>query len=182
MTRLCLGCMEPYETEYDICPHCGYVEGTEAEEPIHMAPGTILEGRYVIGKVLGYGGFGVTYIAWDQKLEQKVAIKEYFPSEFATRMPSESRVTIFGGDKQEQFEEGLEKFIEEGKRLSKFQNEAGIVKIFDGFKSNRTAYLVMEYLEGETLASYLEREGKVSEEQMIDMLFPVMQSLQVVHQ
>ena len=182
MTRLCLGCMEQYNREFDICPHCGYVAGTEAEESIHMEPGTTLEGRYVIGKVLGYGGFGVTYIGWDRKLEQKVAIKEYLPSEFCTRMPDQTRVTVFSGDKKEQFDEGLGKFIEEGKRLSKFQNEAGIVKIFDSFKSNATAYLIMEYLEGETLSAYLERIGNVSEEQMLELLSPVMKSLQVVHE
>ena len=69
--KRCLGCMDLYNSEYGVCPHCGYVEGTSADEAVHMPPGSVLEGRYTVGKVLGYGGFGATYIAWDTKLEQK---------------------------------------------------------------------------------------------------------------
>lgn len=94
MSKRCLRCMEVYRDEFAICPHCGYIEGMKAEEATHMKPGTLLYSRYTIGKVLGFGGFGVTYIGWDGKLEQKVAIKEYLPSEFSTRMPGQSTVTI----------------------------------------------------------------------------------------
>ncbi len=87
--------MEEYSNEFDVCPHCGHVEGTEVEEAVHMEPGTSLADRYIIGKVLGYGGFGVTYIGWDKLLEQKVAIKEYLPSEFSTRMPGDPTLTVF---------------------------------------------------------------------------------------
>ena len=179
--KRCMGCMELYDPGYGVCPHCGYLDGTPADEAVHMSPGTVLESRYVIGKVLGYGGFGATYIAWDPVLEQKVAIKEYLPSEFSTRMPGEATVTVFGGDRSEQFREGMEKFVEEAKRLSQFRSEPGIVKIFDSFQANSTAYIIMEYLDGETLTSYLDREGAVSEETAISMLRPVMQSLQAVH-
>ena len=106
MAKRCMGCMETYSGEFEICPHCGFVEGTPADEAIHMQPGTILADRYIVGKVLGYGGFGVTYIGWDGKLEQKVAIKEYLPSEFSTRMPGHSAVTVFNGEKNEQFNDG----------------------------------------------------------------------------
>ena len=177
----CLGCMEQYEEEYKVCPHCGYVVGTTAEEAIHMEPGTILHDRYIAGKVLGYGGFGVTYIGWDGRLEQKVAIKEYLPSEFSTRMPGQSQVKVFGGEKSEQYHDGLAKFIEEARRLAKFQNEPGIVKIFDSFEENDTAYIVMEYLDGETLTSYMDREGTVSEDQAVQMLLPILESLKTVH-
>lgn len=181
MSRRCLGCMELFGDEFEICPHCGYVVGTHAEEAIHMEPGTILHDRYIIGKVLGFGGFGVTYIGWDGKLEQKVAIKEYLPGEFSTRMPGQSQVTIFNGEKSEQFHDGLKKFVEEAKHLAKFQNEPGIVKIFDSFEENDTAYIVMEYLDGETLTSYLKREKTIPEDQAVAMLMPVMESLQAVH-
>lgn len=182
MNKRCLGCMEEYSREFEVCPHCGYVEGTAVDEAVHMEPGAKLVDRYIIGKVLGYGGFGVTYIGWDERLEQKVAIKEYLPSEFSTRMPGEASVTVFSGDRSEQFAEGLDKFVEEAKRLSKFQNEAGIVKVFDSFKANNTAYIIMEYLDGETLTSYMEREGVIPEEKAVEMLAPVMISLQAVHE
>ena len=181
MSKRCLGCMEYYGDEFEICPHCGYVEGTPAEEAIHMAPGTLLHDRYIIGRVLGFGGFGVTYIGWDGRLEQKVAVKEYLPGEFSTRMPGETTVTVFNGDKKEQFDDGLEKFVDEAKRLAKFKNEPGIVKIFDSFGENETAYIIMEYLEGETLTSRLAREHVIPEDEAVEMLTPVMQSLQVVH-
>lgn len=181
MSKRCLGCMEYYGDEFEICPHCGYVEGTPAEEAIHMAPGTLLHDRYIIGKVLGFGGFGVTYIGWDGRLEQKVAIKEYLPSEFSTRMPGETTVTVFNGDKKDQFNDGLDKFVDEAKRLAKFKNEPGIVKIFDSFSENETAYIIMEYLDGETLTERLAKEQTIPEDEAVEMLWPVMQSLQVVH-
>ena len=107
------GCMEIYQDNTNVCPYCGYVEGTQPENTLHIEPGSILNNRYIIGKVLGYGGFGVTYIAWDSLLEQKVAIKEFLPSEFATRMLGRMEITIFSGDKEKQFMEGLVKFVEE---------------------------------------------------------------------
>lgn len=181
MSKRCMGCMQLFNEEYEVCPHCGYVVGTKAEEAIHMDPGTLLNDRYIIGKVLGYGGFGVTYIGWDGKLEQKVAIKEYLPGEFSTRMPGQSTVTVFNGEKSEQFRDGMKKFIDEAKRLAKFKNEDGIVKIFDSFEENDTAYIIMEYLDGETLTSYLQREKTIPEDKAISMLMPVMRSLQTVH-
>ena len=177
----CLGCMAEMPDEYNFCPHCGYAPGTPAESALHIQPGTVLAERYLVGKVVGYGGFGVTYIAWDEVLQQRVAIKEYLPSEFATRAPGQSQVTVFTGDKAQQFADGMAKFIDEAKRLAKFQNEPGIVRIYDSFEANNTAYIVMEFLDGETLATYLKREGKIPVEQAIQMLTPVIQSLEVVH-
>lgn len=181
MSKRCMGCMEIFGDEFEICPHCGYVEGTKAEEAIHMEPGTILHDRYRVGKVLGFGGFGVTYIGWDGKLEQKVAIKEYLPSEFSTRMPGQSAVTVFNGEKGEQFNDGMNKFVEEAKHLAKFQNEPGIVKIFDSFTENGTAYIIMEFLDGETLTTRLKRDKTISEDEAVKMLWPIMESLQIIH-
>lgn len=177
-----MGCMEMYDDRFEICPHCGYCDGDEAEEAIHIDPGTLLHNRYIIGKVIGYGGFGVTYIGWDGKLQIKVAIKEYFPSEFSSRIPGQSVVTVFGGEKHQQFYDGLNKFVDEAKRLAQFQSESGIVKIFDSFTENDTAYIIMEYLEGETLGTRLERDGIISEEETVKMLMPVMNSLKAVHE
>ena len=179
--KRCLGCMQIYADELNICPYCGYVEGTEQEEAIHMVPGSVLNDRYIVGKVIGYGGFGVTYIAWDKLLQHRVAIKEYLPSEFCTRIPGLLELTVFNGDKSQQFEDGLKKFIEEARRLAKFQNEAGIVKVFDCFENNKTAYIVMEYLEGVTLSEYLKENGKIPVDVAVQMIMPIMNSLKTVH-
>lgn len=182
MKQRCLGCMAEYESEYGLCPYCGYEPNTQPDNPLHLKPGTQLMDRYTVGRVLGYGGFGVTYIAFDSLLNQRVAIKEYLPSEFATRMAGNSQVSVFGGNKAEQFADGLLKFVDEAKRLAKFQSEEGIVRVFDSFEANQTAYIVMEYLEGETLTAYLEREGKLPPEQAVPWLKSVVHSLEVIHQ
>ena len=177
----CMGCMELCDETNELCPYCGYVKSTQVEQPIHIVPGTILDDKYMLGRVLGYGGFGVTYIGWDLVLQRKVAIKEYLPSEFSTRAYGETKVAVFSGDKAKQFEDGKAKFIDEAKRLAKFQGEKGIVNIFDSFEENGTAYIVMEYLEGETLEEYLRREGKIPAEKAVKLLSPVIESLDKVH-
>ncbi len=179
--KRCLGCMQSYDDKLDLCPHCGYIEGTMPEEAIHLIPGTILHERYVVGKVVGYGGFGVTYIAWDSLMHNKVAIKEYLPSEFATRVPGKPDLTVFNGDKSQQFSDGMKKFLDEARRLAKFQNESGIVMVFDCFEENRTAYIIMEYLEGITLAEYLKDNPTIPEDVAVQMLMPIMNSLKSVH-
>ena len=176
-----MGCMELYSSEYELCPHCGYSLYSEVENALHMYPGTVLNEKYVVGKVLGYGGFGVTYLAWDTILNIKVAIKEYLPSEFSTRSAGQTRVTVFSGEKSQQFSDGKDKFVDEAKRLAMFRNEQGIVKIYDSFEENGTAYIAMEYLEGETLAQYLERENTVPVDKAVQMLMPVIESLNKVH-
>ena len=85
MEKRCISCMEEYEDGIAACPHCGFREGEYEEDQYHLPLRTVLKGRYIIGKPLGHGGFGVTYVAWDSLLEKKVAIKEYLPSDFATR-------------------------------------------------------------------------------------------------
>ena len=182
MKYRCYGCMNEYQTDSWICPHCGYEQRTLPENALHMRPGSLLSNRYLIGKVLGFGGFGVTYLAWDHVLQQRVAIKEYLPSEFATRAAGKTEVTIFSGNKAQQFADGKRIFVEEAKRLAKFQNEQGIVRIYDSFENNNTAYIIMEFLDGETLEDYLKRVGKVPVEQAIEMLSPVIKSLSVLHE
>lgn len=179
--RRCLGCMELYSEEYEVCPYCGYTIAEEVENALHMFPGTVLYDKYIIGRVIGYGGFGVTYLAWDTVLQIKVAIKEYLPSEFSTRAAGQTQITVFSGDKTKQFNDGMEKFVDEAKRLAKFRSENGIVKIFDSFNENGTAYIAMEYLQGETLAERLERDKTIPVEESIQMLMPIIESLNRVH-
>ena len=166
MKTLCLGCMKEYEGDYNVCPHCGYEQSSPAKEAYHIAPGVTIRGRYIIGRVLGFGGFGITYIGFDTTLQHRVAIKEYFPSEFATRMPHETQVRIYAGEKKEQFVAGMKKTLDEAKRLAEFHQVPGITQIYDFFEENNTAYIVMELLEGDTLKARLKKVGKMPVEEL----------------
>ena len=180
--RRCMGCMSTYEAIDEMCPFCGYIEGTPAKEAYHIKPGSLLHDRYTVGRAIGFGGFGITYIAWDNKLMQKVAIKEYMPSEYATRVPGNLTVTIYDGERYTEFMTGLQKFLDEAQRLAKFQNVPGIVRILDCFSENLTAYIVMEYLDGMTLKQYLaEHGGKLPYEEAVEFILPVLAALQSVH-
>ncbi len=181
METRCLGCMEEYDAGWTVCPNCGFHSESPINNTLYMQPGTMLHERYLVGKALGSGGFGVTYIGWDVQLQFKVAIKEYLPSEFATRAMGEAEVIVHSGNKGVQFANGMEYFIEEAKHLANFRNEEGIIQVFDRFLENNTAYIIMEYLEGETLTSYLKREGKIPFDKALSMLEPAMRSLKVVH-
>ncbi|MFR5633982.1 MAG: PASTA domain-containing protein [Monoglobales bacterium] len=182
MKRLCMGCMREYDDQYQICPYCGYVYGTAAEQPYHIEPGTILINRYIVGKVLGFGGFGVTYIGWDYVMGRRIAIKEYLPSEFATRMPMQTQVSVYSGDREKQFEEGLEKTFHEAKRLGQLEGVDAVVDIYDFFKANGTAYIIMEYLEGISLKEYLEKHGSMTAEQALPVILQIGSAMEVIHQ
>lgn len=184
--KQCMGCMEFYDSKFDVCPFCGSTENKEAKELLHIEPGTVITApdgnQYVIGNSIGYGGFGVTYIGYDRKLKRKVAIKEYLPSEFATRALHKPDVMVNNSEKKkQQFEKGKDKFLQEAQKLAQVSNVDGIVHIYDSFEANNTAYIVMEYLEGETLSSYLEQKKMLTEEQATDMIVPVLQTLDEVH-
>ena len=164
------------------CKYCGY-DGKEILNPHYLPCGQELgQGKYIIGRVLGAGGFGVTYSALDKVLNRRVAIKEYMPGEFSTRMQGNSHLTVFGGEKEEQFKAGMAKFYDESVRLSKFTEVQGIVQVYDCFYENNTAYIVMEYLEGETLDQLIKRESKIPVEDAVKIATKVLEALCVVHE
>lgn len=115
----CLGCMRLYNDTYDVCPYCGYENNQETVALLHMDPGTVLQGRYLIGRALGTGGFGVTYLGYDTKLDRKIAVKEYLPSEFATRMLHKEEILVSNSGKSLQlFERGRDRFLQEARKLA----------------------------------------------------------------
>ena len=179
--KFCNSCMEPYE-EGDRCPKCGYSDSDSVKESLHLPIGSIIKDRYTIGKVLGSGAFGVTYISWDRKSGRKVLVKEYLPGEFATRMPGKTAVTMFTDDKkQKQFHDGLVKFVEEAEKLRQLPPDSGVAQVLDSFNFNNTAYIVSEFLEGETLAQKLGRERTLPVAEAIELILPIINSIQLVH-
>ncbi len=177
--KLCMRCMQEREGDGP-CPHCGFDETKVPRDPRDLPYRTILNGKYLVGRVLGEGGFGITYLGWDLNLERKVAIKEYFPAGLAERQ--RFQVIIPSQDDVEYFEEEREKFAREARILARFFSLPGIVTVRDFFPENNTAYIVMEYLEGETLKEYLLRQGgKMPPEQVFSWMRPVIRSLSQIH-
>ncbi len=178
----CLGCMEYYAEGTDICPHCGYRQSSPAKELFQLCPGTVLQGRYIVGRALGFGGFGVTYIGYDAMLQRKVAIKEFLPSTFATRLPGSTLVSVYEGESTQQFSAGLTRFMDEAKTLAQFNGSPGIVDIYDSFGGNNTAYIVMQYLQGQDVKTLLQDKGPLPYEQALDIILSVCDTLTPVHQ
>ncbi len=179
--NLCMGCMQPHEGGR-FCPHCGFNESNYEVPPHHLPPKTILNGKYLVGKALGEGGFGITYLGWDLNLELKVAIKEYYPNGFVTRsFGSEHSLSVLSGYRSEYFRKGLDQFIDEARRLAKFWSLPGIVTVKDYFPENKTAYIVMEFVEGETLKHILKENGRMEPERVFHLMEPLMDSLEMVH-
>lgn len=182
--RRCLNCMEMVDDEFDVCPYCGFVENTPPQIINHLYPGTTLNnGRYIVGTVINFGGFGVVYRAWDTQLEITVAIKECFPPSLVTRVPGESRVTLLSGQSRRiQFINQMNLLLEEAKNTAKFGDHPNIVNVFSRFEDNGTAYMVMEYMDGITLKEYLKSNGgKLDVETTISILLSVIKALKEVH-
>lgn len=180
MTR-CMGCMAEISETEEVCPHCGYKKNTDVKEAYYLLPGKVVGEKYMIGKVLGYGGFGVTYIGWDATLRRKVAIKEYLPSDFATRSYGTKALTVFSGEATEQFEAGLASFISEAKRLAKFNKIPEIVDIYDCFMENDTGYIIMEFLEGVTVKEILAEKKRIPVDEARGIVMSVLKGLSEVH-
>jgi serine/threonine protein kinase len=182
VNNLCMGCFTERNSPAGACPHCGYNEA--AEMALHLLrPRTILNGKYLVGRVLGEGGFGITYIGWDLNLDMKVALKEYYPAGFVTReITATTTVNPFTGSDGDFFRKGREKFIGEARALAKFFDLPGVVLVKDFFQENGTAYIVMTYIEGQTLKSHLdEMGGKLPAAQVFDMMKQIVESLAQIH-
>jgi hypothetical protein len=165
-----------------VCRTCGFDE-TKPQYPNALPCRTLLNKQYWIGRVLGKpGGFGIAYLAWDMSFDTPVAIKEYFPASFAGRELSGQAVHPHYGENGEIFAHGLQAFLNEAKTLARFDHPH-ILKVRSIFEENGTAYLVMDYLEGETLDAYLERQPdkRVGQARALEILLPVMDGLEQVH-
>ena len=139
----------------DVCPYCGFDVSGYEEKPNCLRPFTVLQGKYMIGRVIGMGGFGITYIGWDLNLQTYIAIKEYYPESFAQRDAMTTTIVSTLDSKKEIYDKGLKRYVEEARNLSKFYQLQGIVSVKDFFYENGTGYIVMEYINGVDLKHYL---------------------------
>lgn len=183
MNEICGECFKEIDSG-EVCTKCGYKNKKNDKEVNSLDVGTVLCKRYVIGRVLGVGGFGITYKAFDSVLGHIVAIKEYLPNEFSTRVPTQAKVTIYTGDKREQFLAGQKRFIDEARKLAKFQHREEIVHIFDCFDENNTSYIVMEFLDGKTIQDILKEkeQNRMNVEEAVGYTVSILDALNEVHQ
>ena len=177
----CLGCMEDFRG-YP-CPKCGFDIGQVKKNAFSLPPQTILCGKYLVGKVLGQGGFGITYIGWDIALERKVAIKEYYPSGQVSRLPG-TRGLVWSESEQARLaqQDGMEMFLKEARKMAKVEDIPGVVKVRELFRENETAYIVMDFVEGETLKARLKRTGPMPWNTAKAIFRPAIQAMEKVHQ
>lgn len=181
---LCPGCMRIINNidNVSVCVDCGYDLKNIQIKSYQLKPYTILgeqQKRYIVGKVVGEGAFGITYVAFDKKLEMKVAIKEFYPRKYAKRV---------GNAVELHSQEGLdivalrEEMISEARSLAKLDQLEGVVEVKDYFRDNNTIYIVMEYIEGINLKDYMNQNGGRLQVPITKrMMRPVIESLMQVH-
>ena len=151
----------------------------DTQQPLNALPQGHRLQEYELVRVLGFGGFGMTYLGFDHNLDKAVAIKEYLPSDIATRT-NDNSVVPQSSQFQDDFEWGLERFLDEARALARFDHRH-IIKVHRFFEEHGTAYIVMEYAEGETLTAFLERKGTLKEAELKPILYPILDGLEVVH-
>ena len=178
--RRCFGCMNL--TASEVCERCGWSAG-QNNEFHQLLVGTVLEGKYLVGRALGQGGFGITYLGWDLNLDIRVCIKEFFPSSTVNRDHGHTcAVTCNTTMIEAVYAASRERFLREAKSLAQFRSVPQIVSIFDFFQANNTAYMVMEYVEGINMAKYVyNRGGRIDMDETLRILKPVMEALARVH-
>ena len=162
--NLCLGCMSTLPHPQAVCQKCGWSRNTSQNLLTQLKQGSVLKNPasghdYLIGKAQGQGGFGIVYIAWDIANNRRVAIKEYFPTSFVGRDPSNSVVLLNDTPNNKNFfEKQKHRFYQEAEKMQMFKDSNSVVKVLDFFEANHTSYIVMEFIEGQTFTEILSNQ------------------------
>lgn len=178
--KMCLNCMH-MSKEDEFCPVCGKPKKGIKTYNRSLEPGTVLNGKFLIGNILGMGNFGITYMGFDMLLEYPVAIKEFFPTDMVDRNDDNTLYVAYDATEEEYHEE-LKAYLREARILAQFSKYPGIVSIKELFYENNTGYMVMEYLEGGTLRRYIDNNGgHLSVEKTLSLMEPVISTLEDIH-
>lgn len=152
--KICPNCFTSKSFQQNVCTVCGFSNAKQRDTRALPAE-RMLHKRYIVGRVLGIGGFGITYVVYDIERKERLALKEYFPSEWAIRMTENNRIIPSSQTKESLYQHGQSVFVNEARVLARLRNVSNIVEVKDFFVENGTAYMVMELLDGYTLSSYL---------------------------
>ena len=178
--HLCPGCMSRWEDTKKPCPRCGFSWETGEPGGKELPPFTVLGGRYLLGKRIGAGGFGISYIALDLTEESLLAVKEFFPAGMAQRKGAE--VVPEEDADEEDYQRARESFRREAELLARFAGTEGIVTYRDYLEENGTAYLVMDYVEGPNLKQALRERGRpFNQEEALELMKPILLAVDAMH-
>lgn len=173
--------MNEQKAQYTVCSYCG-LKAETAPDPSQIRPGTVLAQRYEVGFALKIGLYTITYIAYDLQREEKVIVKEYYPSQLCSRVDGGNRIGIRAGGEQKTFyERGLTQFLKEAKDLHSV-SVPFLIPVQDVFTENATAYMVMPYLNGKTLEAAIEEKKRFSITEILALMMPVMDITDRLHQ
>ncbi len=142
--KLCESCF--CEANGEPCPNCGFSAAEYSQDPIVLPMGTRLNDKIIIGKVMGKGGFGITYLGYDLRIDKTIAVKEYYPNGITYRSSSGTKISIADAKSTETFEAGAKKFYTEAEMVAQFNGNPNIVSVYDYFRAINTVYIVMEFI------------------------------------
>lgn len=176
--KRCFQCMEEYEEGQEKCPVCGFFD--QQEDGVWLEPGTILQGRYIVGTFLYYMESDLLYIGWDALFSRKVLIQEFFP-QFCSMRAGQGKLKVYDS-KTEPFEAGKNIFIGVGLKLISLDDTPNLLNVFSVFEENHTAYITMEYPGKTALWRDLERWGCFDEEDMLSLMEALSIPLKAAHE
>lgn len=148
----------------------------------YLNTGVILHGKYRVSRIIGQGGFGITYEGIDLNLDMHIAIKEYFPKAIASRYNNYSKKVTYSSEMESLYEQGMRNFLKEAKNMAKFAGQENFVYVYDYFSENGTAYIIMEYIPGQNLKHFLEEHGKLSFDEVMTIITPVLNAVEMIHE
>ncbi|MBQ9899143.1 MAG: protein kinase, partial [Ruminococcus sp.] len=178
--KYCYKCMEKYDADQYVCPHCGYDENTP-HDPMYIAPGTILHDRYLVGILLVNNGEGATYVGYDISTGCKVLLREYMPINLCTRVKNKAVISV-NYNNLAKYKAFMAEYTELNKSLARLRNNPNINPVLDMFAENNTTYTVFEYIEGVKMLDYLkENAGELSWEQISKLFPPLFTTIGILH-
>ncbi len=177
--KLCGNCFAAMKGS--VCPRCGYREVHEKPDIDALPVGTELHGRYIVGRLLGRGGFGMIYLAYDRSSDRTVAIKEYYPDGTAVRSGDNTTVEPMTSQQAESFDAGKKRFEMEAQIISRFRESSEIIGIYDVFEENRSAYYAMDFVRGASLKDMTVKYGKTTPEHAVYIAVKLLPALEIMH-